>query len=89
MVAMNTSNLKNGLPHIMNYPPNSTLLTDFFIKTSLLMNESVLPLSVSVNHPPSLVSLSFQKTAVVPGTFGNLRHHPGQARRPLLHVQLF
>ncbi len=88
-VAMNTSNLRNCLSHFINYPPNSALLTDFFIKTSPLMNESVFPLSVRVNHPPTLVSLHFQNSQFVPGTFPNIRHYPGQARCLMLNVQLF
>lgn len=88
-VAMNTSNLRNCLSHFINYPPNSSLLTDFFIKTSPPMNESVFPLSVRVNHPPTLVSLRFQNNQFVPGTFPNLRHHPGRARCLLLNVELF
>lgn len=88
-VAMNTSNLRNCLSLFRNYPPNSALLTDFFIKTSPLMNESVFPLSVRVNHPPTSITLHFQISQFVPGTFPNLRHHPKQARCPRLNVQLF
>lgn len=49
---------------------------------SPLINESVFPLSVRVNHPPTQVSLRFQNSQFVSGTFLNLRHHQ-------LHLQLF
>lgn len=70
-------------------PPNSTLLTDFFIKNVPLMNESAFLLSVSVNHPPTSASLQFQTSQFVPSTLPNLRHHPRRARHLWLHVQLF
>lgn len=64
-VAMNTSNLGNCLSHFRNYPPNSALLTDFFINTSPLMNESVFP--VSQSESSSYIShSSFPKQPVCP-----------------------
>lgn len=62
-----------------NDPPNSALLTDFFIKNVRLMNESAFPLSVSVNHPPTSAALQFQSSQFVPITLPNLRHHPRRA----------
>lgn len=74
-VAMNTSNLINCRAHFINYPPDSTLLTDFFIKTSPLMNESV-P-SVSQSESSSHFSLSsFPKQPICPRHVSKLPSSP-------------
>lgn len=77
--------LSLSLCHFINYPPNSAFLTDFSITSFPLMNESVFPLSVGVNHPPTSVS-SFPKQPICPW---HVSKPPRQVRCLLLSLQLF
>lgn len=87
-VAMNTSNLKDCLSYLRNCPPKPAP-PDRLDQTAPLMNESVFPLSVRVNHPPTSVSVHFQNNQFVLGMFPKCRHHPRQVRCLALNVQLF
>lgn len=53
----------------INYPLDFAVLTDFFINTSQLINESVVPLSVWLNHPPTSEALLYQNSQFVPAHF--------------------